>query len=146
MQAMQALIPRQEVLVPTSQEGVQVVQAIIPRKVALILSPGGVQAVLIPQLGRSTGSAGAHSHAGSTNPQPKRSAGNAGTHSQAGSTNPPARKECRQCRCSFPRRPESQSQPRCLWCYSRGCHFFPRQYIRYHWEQELRPGGFILKF
>ena len=35
---------------------------------------------------------------------PGRSVGRAGTHSKAGSANPPARKECRQCRHSFPGR------------------------------------------
>ena len=35
---------------------------------------------------------------------PGRSAGSAGAHSQAGSISPPARKECRQCRYSFPGR------------------------------------------
>ena len=108
------------------------------------------------QPGRSVGRAGTHSQTGSINP-PKlgRSASRPGTHSQEGSINPPswegvqavqvlisrqaalippsAKKECRQCRNSFPGRPEAQSQSRCLWCYSRGCCFFPRQYIRHHW-------------
>ena len=66
------------------------------------------QAVLIPQLGRSAGSAGALSQTGSANPQPRRSAGtlsqagsisfpqpgrnagSAGTLSQAGSISPPS--------------------------------------------------------
>ena len=54
---------------PTSQEGMQALQALIPR-----------QGVLVSQ--------------------PDRGAGSTGTHSQAGS--PPTRKECRQCRHSFP--------------------------------------------
>ena len=67
--------------IPPSQERVQV---LIPR-----------QAVLTLQLGRSVGSAGVFSQAGSISPQSGRSAG---THSQAGSANPPAWK---QWRCSF---------------------------------------------
>ena len=114
-----------------SPGGVQEMQAIFPR-----------QAVLTAQLGRSAGNAGAHSQAGSVNtPQLGRSAGSAGALSQAGNINPSAGKECRH---SFPGRPESQSQPRCLWCYSGDASSFPWQYIRYHWGTRGR--GFILKF
>ena len=44
-----------------------------------------MQAMLVPQPGRSAGSAGAHSQADSAKPQPSRSAGSAGAHYQAGS-------------------------------------------------------------
>ena len=53
--------------------GVQAVQALIPRQAVLGLNPG-----------RSVGSTGAHSQAGSANPQPRQAV-----------LVPPVRKECR---------------------------------------------------
>ena len=112
VQAMQVLIPRQASLVPQpgrragsagthSQAGSisppsqkecrhslpgrqhqsprwEGVQALFPRKAASV------------PLARSAGSAGAHSQAGSANPQSRRSASNAGAHSQTGSISPPS--------------------------------------------------------
>ena len=44
---MQVLIPRQAVLFTSSQKGVQAVQALIPRQEVPIFSPGGVQAMQV---------------------------------------------------------------------------------------------------
>ena len=77
---------------------------------ALSVSPQA-GSVSIPQPGRSTSSAGTQSQAGCISPRPGRNAVSAVTQSQAGSVSPQAgsvspsaRKECRQCKCSFPGR------------------------------------------
>ena len=78
------------------------VQALIPRQAAEL-----VNSALVckgsPVLGLPAGDSFS-GFWGAPKPQPMKSAGSTGTHSQADSAKPQPRKECRQCRCSFPGR------------------------------------------
>ena len=123
-QAVQVLSQRQVVLVPPHQEGEQAMQVIsprqpvvVPRYAELVSSQEGVQALQVYS--------------------PRQAVL---VPWQAASV-PPARKEWRQYWHSSSGRLESQSQPRCFWCYSGGCCFFPRQYNWYDWGTRAGPGG-----